>query len=100
MNMPTLNDVIAQFTSDTELAHRIVHGDAGTTVTTEGGPVRSFAKLEGDFLTGQVVSTFASLPAQRLGFYLVLADETKSGAPAIYFFTATDRYWLAMVKDA
>lgn len=46
------------------------------------------------------VATFASLPASPTGFYLVLADETKSGAPTIYFFTTSHRYWVAMVQDA
>lgn len=46
--MSTFNDVIAQFTTDAELAHQIVHGDASTTVTTDGGPVRSMAKLVAD----------------------------------------------------
>lgn len=98
--MTTLQDSINQFTSDAVLAHEIVHGDATTTVQTEGGPVRSFAKLEGDFLAGQVAANFASLPAQPLGMYLVLADETKGNGPSIYFFTASHRYWIAMVQDA
>lgn len=46
------------------------------------------------------VATYASLPASPLGLYLVLADETKSGNPTIYLFTATHRYWVAMVEDA
>lgn len=44
----SVNDSIAQFTADVATAHEIVHGDAGTTVTTEGGPVRSIAKLVAD----------------------------------------------------
>jgi hypothetical protein len=51
-------------------------------------------------LVCQQVATFSALPASPAGFYLVLADETKSGNPTIYFFTATHRYWIAMVKDA
>jgi hypothetical protein len=48
----------------------------------------------------QQVATFASLPATPLGLYLVLADETKGGTPTIYLFTASHRYWVAMIQDA
>lgn len=44
----TLANKVTQFISDSDIAHQIVHGDANTTVTTEGGPVRSFAKLVAD----------------------------------------------------
>lgn len=44
--------------------------------------------------------TFASMPAGILGLVLVLADETKGGVPSMYYFTATHRYWIAMVQDA
>lgn len=46
--MTTPQDQINQFVTDTGLAHQIVHGDASTTVTTAGGPVRSIAKLVAD----------------------------------------------------
>jgi hypothetical protein len=46
--MPTLADSVSEFIVDTGLAHQIVHGDINTTVTTEGGPVKSFAKLQHD----------------------------------------------------
>ncbi|CAE6901504.1 hypothetical protein [Paraburkholderia domus] len=46
--MTTLQNSIDQFTEDAGVAHEIVHGDANTVVTTEGGPVRSFAKLIAD----------------------------------------------------
>ncbi|HDR8938713.1 MULTISPECIES: hypothetical protein [Burkholderia cepacia complex] len=46
------------------------------------------------------VATYASLPASPRGLFLVLADETKGGNPTIYLFTATHRYWVAMVQDA
>lgn len=49
---------------------------------------------------GGVVATFAALPANPLGLYLVQADETKSGAPTIYYFNSSHRYWVAMVQDA
>lgn len=51
-------------------------------------------------LVVQQAATYASLPPSPLGIYLVLADETKSGAPTIYFFTSAHRYWIAMVQDA
>lgn len=51
-------------------------------------------------LVVQQVAAFASLPPSPIGLYLVLADETKNGNPTIYFFTATHRYWIAMVQDA
>ncbi len=35
-------------TQDSQLLHQIVHGDALTTVTTEGGPVKSVAKAIAD----------------------------------------------------
>ncbi|MFM0405210.1 autotransporter outer membrane beta-barrel domain-containing protein [Paraburkholderia dipogonis] len=46
--MSTIQDPIDQFTEDAELAHQVVHGDANTTVPTDGGPVRSLAKLIAD----------------------------------------------------
>lgn len=46
------------------------------------------------------IATFSDIPASPKGFYLVLADETKGGAPTIYFFTASHRYWIAMIQDA
>ncbi|WP_168793616.1 hypothetical protein [Paraburkholderia aromaticivorans] len=51
-------------------------------------------------LVVQQSATFASLPANPVGLFLVLADETKGGAPQIYLFTASHRYWVAMVQDA
>jgi hypothetical protein len=44
----SLYDKVAQFDADADVAHNIIHGDATTTVTTEGGPVRSLAKLIAD----------------------------------------------------
>jgi hypothetical protein len=46
------------------------------------------------------VSTFASLPPSPLGLYLVLNDETKNNVPIFYLFTATHRFWIAMIQDA
>ncbi|TDN70409.1 glycosyl hydrolase family 28-related protein [Paraburkholderia sp. BL10I2N1] len=54
----TVQQALATFQTDVALAHSIVHGDATTTVTTNGGPVRSFAKLEADNQT-----TFSALGA-------------------------------------
>jgi hypothetical protein len=44
----SLFDKVARFFLDADKAHQIVHGDANTTVTTDGGPVRSLAKLVAD----------------------------------------------------
>jgi len=46
--MTSLADSISEFQADVGLAHSIVNGDANTTVTTAGGSVRSFAKLQAD----------------------------------------------------
>ena len=44
----TLINKVDQFKADADLAHQIVNGDATTVVMTEGGPVRSMAKLIAD----------------------------------------------------
>ena len=44
----TLKTDIDQLAADAVLMHQVVHGDASTTVTTAGGPVRSVAKLIAD----------------------------------------------------
>lgn len=58
MKMSLINKV-EQFNDDVDIAHQIVHGDATTTVPTEGGPVRSLAKLiadkDAEFVGGDVV---------------------------------------------
>ena len=46
--MSDLQDKIDQFEADADLAHQIVHGDMETTVATEGGSVKSFAKAMAD----------------------------------------------------
>jgi hypothetical protein len=51
-------------------------------------------------LVVQQSATFAELPTDPLGLFLVLADETKGGNPTIYLFTSAHRYWVAMVQDA
>lgn len=51
-------------------------------------------------LVVQQSATFAALPDDPLGLFLVLADETKGGTPTIYLFTSAHRYWVAMVQDA
>lgn len=43
--MSDLDDRILRFKKDVEIAHEIIHGDENTSVTTEGGPVDSFAKV-------------------------------------------------------
>lgn len=44
----TLKSDIDQLAADAVLMHQVMHGDAATTVTTAGGPVRSVAKLIAD----------------------------------------------------
>lgn len=46
--MSTLSDKITQFQNDVDLAHQVVHAGPDVTVETEGGPVRSLAKLIAD----------------------------------------------------
>jgi hypothetical protein len=46
----TLANKVTQFIQDADVAHAIVHGDENTVVQTEGGPVRTFAKLLADGL--------------------------------------------------
>lgn len=51
-------------------------------------------------LVVQPAANFAALPASPAGLYFVQADETKNGAPTIYYFNGGHRYWFAMVQDA
>lgn len=97
--MSTLNDAINQFEADAALAHEIVNGDANTVVETDGGSVRSFAKLQGDFLNQTIVATYAALPVQPRGLFIVLADETKGGSCSVYFFTPIHRIWFAAIQE-
>lgn len=55
-----------------------------------------------DDFRGEVVESvpsFASLPADAEGFWLVRADETKGDAPTLYLCSGGLRYWVAMVRD-
>lgn len=67
--MPTLTDTIDEFQTDAGIVHQFVHGDATTVVQTEGGPVRSPAKLIADLdanisaIATQTVADYASLRA-------------------------------------
>lgn len=45
----SLSSRVAQFESDIEIAHQIVHGTAEESVETEGGQVRTFAKIQADY---------------------------------------------------
>ncbi|NLY33932.1 MAG: formylglycine-generating enzyme family protein [Alcaligenaceae bacterium] len=60
----SLINKVEQFNRDSDIAHQIVHGDAETIVETDGGPVRSFAKLIDDkdkeFVGGNVVQQAVS----------------------------------------
>ncbi|WP_133663482.1 hypothetical protein [Paraburkholderia sp. BL10I2N1] len=75
-------------------------GEATVDTDTYGIHVHDGATAGGHVIAMVTVATFAALPATPQGIYLVLADETKGGTPSMYFFTATHRYWLAMVQDA
>lgn len=46
--MSTLSDKITRFEADADLAHQVVHAGPDVTVQTEGGPVRSLAKVLAD----------------------------------------------------
>ncbi len=46
-----LRAAVSRADTDSLLLHDIVHGDANTSVTTEGGPVKSVAKAIGDVET-------------------------------------------------
>jgi hypothetical protein len=56
----TLANKVQQFNDDADIAHEIIHGDASTTVETENGSVRSFAKVLADFA--------ASIGSSLIGF--------------------------------
>lgn len=59
----TLADKVTQFGQDADTVHAIVHGPAagaGSTVTTEGGVVRSFAKINADM--GQLTWSLGNRP--------------------------------------
>jgi microcystin-dependent protein len=54
-----LQTAVAQTTADSSLLHTIIHGDASTTVTTEGGPVKSVTKVISEnqtLLTGSLTT--------------------------------------------
>ena len=68
----TISQQVDRFIEDTDLAHMIIHGDLHTTVRTEGGLVRSFARVIADadsyFYTnidakiGELTSLINSIP--------------------------------------
>ncbi|WP_349616226.1 hypothetical protein [Azotobacter salinestris] len=45
----SLSSRVAQFEIDIEIAHQIVHGTAEESVDTEGGQVRTFAKIQAEY---------------------------------------------------
>lgn len=55
----TLANKVEQFIKNSDIAHKIVHGDANTVVQTDGGPVRSFANL---------LAAFAGTVSSAIGF--------------------------------
>ena len=66
--MPTLQEqlqaAVVQTATDSGLLHTIVHGDANSTVTTEGGQVKSIAKVIGEnqALLTTSLSTLTEMP--------------------------------------
>lgn len=61
----------------------------------------AWLKLDEIAASGTVtqINNFASLPVDALGLYFVAADETKDGAPTLYYFANNHRYWVAMTQD-
>lgn len=55
-----LETATAQVEADSTALHNIVHGDSTTTVTTDGGPVKSVAKLEADIQADLEANTVVS----------------------------------------
>jgi len=83
--MSLLNKV-QQFLIDSDLAHKIVHGDASTEVQTEGGPVRSFAKLMADsigFITSFGKPEGSGLIGHGASTVKDALDEASSGLKAL-----------------
>jgi hypothetical protein len=87
----------------TSAQHETFTGAAGeATVDTDGHGLRVHDGVTagGHPLAMSSYPAFALLPAAPQGLVLVLADETKGGGPAMYFFKGGQRYWLAMVQDS
>jgi hypothetical protein len=81
----TLASKVDQFNNDiTVVAHGIVHGDDKTVVQTEGGPVRSFAKLIAD--SAQYFQDLAPF-AQAFSIADRAALRTYAGVQRIVFIT-------------
>lgn len=68
----TLSSKINRFSEDADIAHDIVHGDDKTIVQTEGGPVRTFAKIVADI---ESASDAAISEFQNAGGELTMAAE-------------------------
>lgn len=85
--MPTLQEqlqaAVVQTTTDSGLLHTIVHGDASTTVTTEGGPVKSVAKVisENQALLTTSLSTLTAMRDQAVAS-AAAAEDSKVAAAA------------------
>lgn len=83
----TLETSIAQLETDIALAHNWAHGDGTAVITTDGGPVRSPAKLIAD-LEAQIVSDAASYLALCIA-EKVLADGFAADAAVSAALSAT-----------
>lgn len=68
--MSALDDKIIRFKNDVEIAHQIIHGDETTVVSTEGGPVDSFAKViaENRLKLNEALTTAGGVIARRYDF--------------------------------
>lgn len=73
----TLANKVDQFNADADIAHEIIHGGPTTTVTTEGGPVRSFAKLMADGASS-IASQLLSGTGAQVAFTLAAAPVSKN----------------------
>lgn len=84
--MTTFQDKLTQFETDADLAHLVVHGDAATVVQTEGGPVRSLAKLVQD---NDAAINSSGLLAQANAAAATATQQAAIGAAANQIYATT-----------
>lgn len=73
------NAKVQQFVTDVDIAHQIVHGGTAVVVATEGGQVRSFAKLVND-LEAQFNAGFGGIFDSVIGEYAIRAEAARDAA--------------------
>ena len=92
-----LDIAVAQVQADASTMHEIVHGNAQTTVQTEGGPVDSLAKsvasLESQYTSGTVLSQVA---AERLAAENAAAAAAASAGALVSFV----EFWVDAVAGS